>query len=780
MRSDLQLVNQRLTKYTLTGKTTLSFRNFYSHLRQQHASSRGIRKQQLEIFIGQFEAHPAWLQPIDLDRVAEYDALFDLVHAAVEPTASETETKLWGLGAPLWPAIFYGTNAFYNLIDKRVHARIPDSLKFSEDEKIDKWHSEFVYSFILRKVFNLPILPHEDLTYSYIDEDTGLLKYLAVRSDLRYVEVQQLRPLPNLDTGKLASAIDCALTGYLQEQLPMDAFHFEGFAILTVEDVTTEKILENIRNTMLEHDPTETGGVYRQVLTLLKSLVGNSAMQFGMLPMVELNGHLLSSYENDPFSILANTASKLSIPESVFLDYMNGYRAKPKSLVFHATDAIENISWFDQLFQHTGMQSLALIPVFHNNALVGILEAYSDRAGVLQEANLNQLENVLPLLAQLLQKSILDFNAFMDHTIKDVFTPLQPSVEWKFREAVWQYRKDHFFGSRRHAIPSVSFEDVYPLYGAIDIRNSTVERNTALRADLIFQVKLLLHTLDEIDTQLDLPRIDELILKSNIWRGRVEDQAIHIDETALKNFIEDEVLPQLHILHDEQPALQALIGTFLDANNEQTGAVFQHRRMLETSMQRINTAISEHLELFRRDLNKLYPSYFEKFRTDGVEYDIYVGQSIAPTVPFELAHVDTFQQRQLRFMASISRITRRLMPRMEVPLQTTQLIFVHPAAIDIGFRNDERRFDVEGSYNIRYQIIKKRIDKANVKDTRERLTQPGKIAVVYYRNSFVAERYKQYIQALQQEGLLKNDLEELELEELQGIHGLVALRVGVQ
>jgi hypothetical protein len=779
MHSELQLVNQRLTKYTLTGKTTLSFRNFHSHLRHQHALAKGIRKEQLAIFIRQFDAHPEWLQPIDLDRVADYETLFALVHAAVEPTAGDTETKLWGLGAPLWPAIFYGTDAFYSLIDKRVRARIPDSLKFSEDEKIDKWHYEFVYSFILRKVFNMPITPHGDLTYSYIDEDTGLLKYLAVRSDLRYVEVKQIQPLPAIDTSKVANALDCALTGYLQEKLPIDAFHFEGFAILTVEDVTTEKILENIRNTMLEHDPTETGGVYREVLTLLKSLVGNSAVQFGMLPMVELNGHLLSSYENDPFSILANTASKLSIPQSVFLDYMNGYRAKPKSLIFHATGAKENISWFDQLFLHTGMQSLALIPVFHNNALVGILEAYSDRAGVLQETNLTQLENVLPLLAQLLQKSILDFNAYMDHTIKDVFTPLQPSVEWKFREAVWEYRKDHFFGTRRPAIPAVSFEDIYPLYGAIDIRNSTVERNKALRTDLIFQVKLLLHTLDEIDTQLELPGIDELILKSNIWRGRVEDHAIHIDETALKNFIEDEVLPPLRTLYDKQPTLQAVIQTFLDATNEQTGTVFQQRRMLETSMQRINTAISEHLELFRRDLNKLYPSYFEKFRTDGVEYDVYVGQSIAPTIPFELAMVDTFQQRQLRFMASISRITRRLMPRMEVPLQTTQLIFVHPATIDISFRNDERRFDVEGTYNIRYQIIKKRIDKANIKDTRERLTQPGKIAVVYYRNDFVAERYKHYIQMLQQEGLLKNDLEELELEELQGIHGLVALRVGV-
>lgn len=77
---------------------------------------------------------------------------------------------------------------------------------------------------------------------------------------------------------------------------------------------------------------------------------------------------------------------------------------------------------------------------------------------------------------------------------------------------------------------------------------------------------------------------------------------------------------------------------------------------------------------------------------------------------------------------------------MEVALETTQLIFIHNDAIDIRFRNDERRFDAEGSYNIRYHIVKKRIDKILVKGTSERLTQPRKIAMVYSDKN-VADQY---------------------------------------
>jgi hypothetical protein len=38
---------------------------------------------------------------------------------------------------------------------------------------------------------------------------------------------------------------------------------------------------------------------------------------------------------------------------------------------------------------------------------------------------------------------------------------------------------------------------------------------------------------------------------------------------------------------------------------------------------------------------------------------------------------------------------------------------------------------VDGAYDIRYEIVKKRIDKALIKGTNERATQPGKIVIVY-------------------------------------------------
>ncbi len=60
---------------------------------------------------------------------------------------------------------------------------------------------------------------------------------------------------------------------------------------------------------------------------------------------------------------------------------------------------------------------------------------------------------------------------------------------------------------------------------------------------------------------------------------------------------------------------------------------------------------------------------------------------------------------------------------------------------------DEKQFDVDGTYNARYEIIKKRIDKAHVKGSEERVTQKGKIAIIYSNRNDERE-YLRYIKYL--------------------------------
>jgi hypothetical protein len=210
----------------------------------------------------------------------------------------------------------------------------------------------------------------------------------------------------------------------------------------------------------------------------------------------------------------------------------------------------------------------------------------------------------------------------------------------------------------------------------------------------------------------------------------------------------------------------------------QLGMLYRHRKDYEQSVTRINELLSRFLEKEQMAAQKVYPHYFERFVTDGVEFNIYMGQSITPRKKFDDIYLRNLKMWQLTAMAKAARLTNKLEAELAHILKTTQLILCHSQTLSVLFRTEERKFDVDGTYNIRYEIVKKRIDKVRIKDSSERLTQPGKIAIVYSHPKDAAE-YIEYIEFLQSQHLLKNNIEKHDLEELQGVSGLKALRVDV-
>ena len=121
---------------------------------------------------------------------------------------------------------------------------------------------------------------------------------------------------------------------------------------------------------------------------------------------------------------------------------------------------------------------------------------------------------------------------------------------------------------------------------------------------------------------------------------------------------------------------------------------------------------------------------------------------------------------------------KELKPKLSTPLDTAHLILLQSSPLNITFQMEEKHFSVDGAYNARYEIVKKRIDKAQIHGTGERLTQPDQIAVVYTQER-ECQMYKEFITYLQEEGFLKEEVLDVLLEDLQGVHGLRALRVQV-
>jgi len=250
------------------------------------------------------------------------------------------------------------------------------------------------------------------------------------------------------------------------------------------------------------------------------------------------------------------------------------------------------------------------------------------------------------------------------------------------------------------------------------------------------------------------------------------------DELVIYDFLQTDLDSIFKNIRERCPELKKMIDEYFAKLDPQRGVIYHNRKDYEESITRINDVLDRFIDTEQLEAQKIYPHYFERYLTDGIEFNIYIGQSLSPHFTFNEMYVRNLKLWQLNVLAKAARITHTLEKRLALPLQTTQLILAHSVPLSISFRRKERKFDVDGAYNIRYEIIKKRIDKVHLKDSGERLTQPGKIAIVYSQHKEL-EEYLEFIEYLQNEKLLGFELEHLDLEDTQGISGLKAVRVNV-
>ena len=157
---------------------------------------------------------------------------------------------------------------------------------------------------------------------------------------------------------------------------------------------------------------------------------------------------------------------------------------------------------------------------------------------------------------------------------------------------------------------------------------------------------------------------------------------------------------------------------------------------------------------------------------------MYVGAAMMENQKLASFHIKNMTLWQLMLSCGLAWHAENIKHELAVPLDTCHLILINHTPLSIRFRFDEKRFDVDGAYDVRQEIIKSRLDKAMIKGRKERLTQPNKIAIVY-SNPAEGRQIKQHINFLIKKGKLHNDMESLDLDNMPDVRGLKALRVGI-
>jgi hypothetical protein len=757
-------------------ESNVSFGPYIRYIKERAENKSDARAAYYRHIVKKFEARPELLGPMaGADDVAAYKDYIDLVIATIFPVTADMDKDIYGIGVPHKFAIFYYSDQFKKLFASRGDqlAAVPEGVSL---EKVKRNKLEWLYKVILEKVYNFPATYHNEIIHHVeMPEGDSLKRYVKINVDPRFVDVRVKGEKPKLSYDMVCTKQFSVED--LQQILPLDRFSLEGFVIWTIQDVTNEEVQNSMRNLILNmHDGNEDS-TYRRVEEEAESLIQEAGVNVHVVPIPKINGNYVLENVLCEHGVMLGVTGNDKQQQALFQQLLQHLNKSHKPLIIpEVNDAVVMNYPFLRYLPLKGIRSFAMIPVWHEDHLLGIVELASATPNKITAEILGKSASLFPLFVMLLNRGLDIMNNRITQVIKEQFTALQPSVEWKFTDAAWHYL--HTPAEDRKDIGNISFEDVYPLYGAVDIRNSSTERSNAIHEDLREQLLLIRDTLKHIGDTIYLPLLEELQFKNDELITGVTSGMLSEDELRTNNYLDEEIGPLFQHLHESHPQLQPVLENYFSMVDKSEGHVLHHRQEYEDSLAKINKEINKYLDKEKDRIQHSFPCYFEKYRTDGVEYNIYIGQAIAQHRKFDLLYLRNLRLWQVQSMAEIAKLTNKLTDHLKVPLQTTQLILAHSNPIDISFRQDERRFDVEGAYNIRYEIMKKRIDKVHIRQTGKRLTQPGTISIVYsYAKEM--EEYLKYITFLQSKNILLPDVEVLDLEDLQGVSGLRALRVKV-
>ncbi|GAA4373941.1 GAF domain-containing protein [Hymenobacter koreensis] len=702
--------------------------------------------------------------------------LIESLMVAVFPPASFNDDII-GAIPPFQRYSFYHTPRFAQVLLSADH-RVKQPLNIDQAD-MERHMVHMVYFLILEKLYGVDLPDAGTIIFTVPDYHIGLYRHYSVVFNSAFLDVHVVGERPELTHAQIEQlARNPHNMALWREMLPPENFALEGFNLVHLTDVTNQEILSELKYDLLERDVLQAADRLEQIQEKLRVLFGRPALQLGIAAYDDKKKAFVDFGRRINHSFLMKQLQRQHATSGFRRIYQQLLQER-RPLVLEDVETADIPSDLREQLLGIGIRSVILALLPYGDDAVGLLELGSPKAGDLTQFDLDKVTAFQPLFAVAVKRNAEELQTRVQAVIREKFTAIHPTLEWRFTDAALNLLEKVDEGNKNAEIEPIVFHDVYPLFGSVDVRGSSTARNEAIQGDLVEHLTLANRVLKKATEFQALPILDELKFYVTKNLRRLKQGILSGDEVSIFESLKNEVEPLFQYMAQHTPELRPVIGEYWNSIDPELGILYKRRKAFEESITRLNDAVSDFLDEEDHKAQQMYPHYFQRFKTDGVEYNVYVGASMVHDKPFDLIFLKNLRLWQLLVTCEITRLTHRLKPTLPLELETTQLILIHSQSLSIRFRADERQFDVDGAYNIRYEIIKKRIDKATVLGTGERLTQPGHIALVYAQAREAAE-YHEYIDYLQDRHLLEPEVEELELEELQGAKGLLALRVKVK
>ena len=756
-------------------KTLISFHKLIETLEEIASTNVDYRSNYAKALLKEIEPFPQFRTGIeDLNLIHKNETLIKYLLADLFPTAL-TDNEIKAVTIPFQNFSFNYTERFKKIL-QNAGATFDMSIRDFDSNQFYIMNCILILNTYYKQHFDF----NKPLFYD-IPDANGIMKHYRILYNADFMEIiptDKAIPLTPDDIDLLMDNYDNI--DLWKEKFPNESWILKGFGIVSLFDASIESAISNLKSNLLKSETEQTDS-NENFETIFRSIFKISDLKIGLIIYNEEDEKFTKPPYDDKKigSFILDDMPEVDCKNALFGCSLENILEQNKPFVISNVKKFATTPGNEKLGEHflrLNVQSCILAPVIKNDKLLGIIELVSAKPRELNSINANNLDLILPYLVDTLERYKNDMQHQIEAIIQREYTTIHPSIYWKFRREAQKYfqtnnpNKDYIF-------KEIAFKEVYPLYGQIDIKGSSEHRNETVKEDLRKQLKTLLEIFESLKSNTNLVLLEQRKFELQSFFTELNSPLKADTEQQIQRYIETEIHPILNNSKMDNEC-QILVESYFKKLDEKTGMFYHSRKKFDNAMSIINKKLASVLDKKQVEAQNIYPHYYERFKTDGVEHNLYIGASIAPTKVFDSMYLHNLRLWQLQTLCEMELEHHLLKSSLPYELDVTSLILVFSSPITIRFRMDEKRFDVDGTYNARYEVVKKRIDKANIKGTKERITQKEKITIVYSHNQEETE-YLNYIKFLQFKKILEPTIEQFEVEELQGVSGLRAIRVKV-
>ena len=734
--------------------------------------------------------------------------LIDLMVTSVVPTAN-LDCEMVAIVPPFSYQPFFCTPQFgKHLLDNT--GCYTDQLNLLDNEIRLYIQVLYAYYYVICGVPEYQLdLDFDDYSaiYTKQDPETGLIHHYRLQWDAQFCQIKikgDIKPLSPLITKNLLSNLSgvsvlkdsvlrsedaiggqnaalANVTGLklLIELLPPANFEFHGFMIIRATEITSQHVLGKITQDLLERDSIDNVNRFLGIQQMLKTVLKVADVEASLIGIDSTDQVLMiNSGRADDNTSFAHVSDLEGSQYQRALDKGGLWVVPDLAKVTRRKKTAIEENMLDQ-----GVASLAIIPLKdpENNKDIGLLELRSPTKNALNDMNAMRLYELGTAFSSAVKRWVTERADAVERTIRQQCTPIHQSVAWRFEKAARTFIDRKRVESQISEMEPIVFHNVYPLYGQSDIRGSSEFQNAATQADLTDQLTLAGEILNLAQEVKPMPFFDDLLYRVEVQLTNIQGNLGAGSDVQVLEFLHQDVeqcFDTLEHFRDYDVGIGKKIEAYRSSLDPQRRAIHRQRKEYDESINLINDTISAYVDREQEVAQRIFPHYFEMNVTDGVDHQIYIGASMLDKQKFDLMYLKNLRLWQLMVLCGSAYLTELLKPNLNLKLDTAHLVAVQETAQTISFDYNEKQLAMKGSYDVRYEIMKKRIDKAKIKDSGQRLTQPGNIAIVYSQTREGAE-YEKYIEYLLAREYLVGSIEHLDLEDLQGLYSLKALRVSV-